>query len=131
MSAAEQSTLGAGWDQPEEFRLTEERIGPGAVLIAVFGELDIATAPELRERLTARVKSGTRRVAIDLSGVTFMDSVAMAAIIHARTQLLGSGRMAIVVDPDSYTRLVFEIAGLPQCLDVVERREQAVAHITA
>ena len=55
----------------------------------------------------------------------------MAAIIHARTQLSDSGRMAIVVDPDSYTRLVFEIAGLPQCLDLVETREQALAHLSA
>jgi hypothetical protein len=35
--------------------------------------------------------------------------------------------MAIVVAPDSYARLIFEVAGLPECLDLVETREQAVA----
>jgi hypothetical protein len=34
------------------------------------------------------------------------------------------------VAPGSYIRMVFEIAGLPQCLDVVETREQAVARVS-
>ena len=35
----------------------------------------------------------------------------------------------IVIDPGSYTWMVFEIAGLPQCLDIVETLDQALAHL--
>ena len=38
--------------------------------------------------------------------------------------------MAVVVAPQSYTRLIFEVAGMPRCVDVFETREHAVAHVT-
>lgn len=131
MSAQEQSTVVPGWDEPDELKLSEEPIGASGVLLTVAGELDIATAPALRERLTRVIGGGVSRLVIDLCPVSFMDSVAMAAIIHARTLLPDGGRMAIVLDADSYTRLVFEIAGLPRCLDLFESRDEAIAHVVA
>ncbi len=129
MSAIEESIVGSGWDQPADFHVAEEPLGADGVLLSVAGELDIATAPELRKRLTKAIESGARRLVIDLRSIGFMDSVAMAAIIHARTQLPDDGRMGIVLDGESYTRLVFEIAGLPRCLDLFETREAAIAHV--
>lgn len=104
---------------------------PSGRLLTVSGELDIATAPDLRSRLDAAVDAGTKRIVLDLEAVSFMDSVAMAAIIHTRTRLGDRGKIAIVVPSASYTRLVFEIAGLPRCLDLFETREHAVAHLAA
>jgi anti-sigma B factor antagonist len=127
MSTPEFPTLDRGWDSPAEFRLTEERLAPGGRLLAASGELDIATVPELRERLDAAVDAGIKRLVLDLSDISFMDSVAMAAILHTRTRLGESGRINVVVPESSYTRLVFEIAGLPRCLDVFESRADAVA----
>ena len=129
MSAIEEPTAVRGWDQPGDFHVADEPLEAGGVLITVSGELDIATAPELRKRLTSAIEAGARRLVIDLSTVDFMDSVAMAAIIHARTQMADNGRMAIVLEGDSYTRLVFEIAGLPRCLDLFETRDAAIAHV--
>jgi len=127
MSTPEFPTLDRGWDRPAEFRLTEERVRPDGRLLAVYGELDIATVPELRERLDAAVDAGVKRLVLDLSGVAFMDSVAIAAILHTRTRLGDSGRILVVVREGSYTRLVFEIAGLPRCLELFESRAEAVA----
>ena len=95
-------------------------------MIAVRGELDIATAPALRDRLDAAIEAGTRRLVIDLSAISFLDSVALAAILHAKQRLPEDGRMALAVDPASYVMLVFESGGLPQVLDLVETREQAI-----
>ena len=116
-----------GWDAPAEFRLRAERLDPESVLVTVAGELDIATVPQLRERLDAAVDAGATRVVLDLTDVSFMDSVAMAAIIHARTRLGDAGRLVVAIPSESYTRLVFEIAGLPRCLDLFETRAEAVA----
>jgi anti-anti-sigma factor len=129
MSASVQSTVVRGWDQPDDFEVEEEPLEPAGVLLTVAGELDIATAPELRKRLVSAIDAGARRLVIDLCPVSFMDSVAMAAILHARTRLADEGRMAIVLPCDSYTRLVFEIAGLPRCLDLFETRAEALAHV--
>ena len=123
--------LGAMPDDWSAFELAEEPLGADATYVTVAGELDIATAPDLRDRLMAAIKRGVRRIAIDLREVTFMDSVAMAVILHARTQLGGCGRFAVVLGAESYTQLVFEIAGLPRSLTLFETREQAVEHITS
>ena len=120
-------------DLPDEwgaFEVTEKPLAGPGILLAVTGELDIATVPELRDRLTEAIEGGARAVVLDLRDVTFMDSVAMAAILHARTQLGERGRMAVVLAPDSYTQLVFEIAGLPRCLALFESRADAVTHVT-
>jgi anti-sigma B factor antagonist len=124
------SILGAMSDDWSTFEMAEERLGASGILLAVSGELDIATAPELRDRLTAAIEAGATRVVVDLRDVTFMDSVAMAAILHARTQLGEDGRLAVVLGAESYTQLVFEIAGLPRCLSLFETRAAAVKHVT-
>ena len=125
-----ESIIGAMSDDWSAFEMAEERLGPTTTLLAVSGELDIATAPDLRDRLTAAIERGATGIVVDLRNVTFMDSVAMAAILHARTQLGTKGRLAVVLGAESYTKLVFEIAGLPRCLDLFETREQAVHHIS-
>jgi anti-sigma B factor antagonist len=106
------------------------QIGPAAHLLTASGELDIATAPELRGRLTGLIDEGARGLVLDLRPVTFMDSVALAAMLHARSRLPQDGRMAIVLEAGSYTRLIFEIAGLPDRLDLFEREDEAIAHVT-
>jgi anti-sigma B factor antagonist len=113
------------------FRIDEERLDPSGVALTVFGELDMATAPELRERLTAVIESGAGGLVIDLCPVGFLDSVALATLLQGRRRLGDERRMAIVIAHDSYARLIFEVAGLPQCLDLFETREAAVAHVTA
>jgi len=112
-------------------QLTEETFDPSGLVVTVRGELDIGTAPALRERLSAAIGAGTRRLVIDLSAISFLDSVALATIVHAKQRLPEDGRMALAVDPSSYVMLVFESGGLPQVLDLVETREQAVFLVSA
>ena len=112
--------------EPREIQLTEETFDPSGLVITVTGELDIATAPALRDRLDAAIDAGKHRLVIDLTSISFLDSVALATIVHAKQRLPEGGRMALVVDPSSYVMLVFESSGLPQVLDLVETRDQAV-----
>ena len=106
--------------------LTEETFDPSGLAITVSGVLDIATAPALRDRLEAAIEAGTRRLVIDLCAISFLDSVALATIVHAKQRLPEGGRMALAVDPSSYVMLVFESGGLPQVLDLVETCDQAI-----
>jgi anti-anti-sigma factor len=115
--------------EPVEFRLDEETLEPSGLVLTVAGELDIATVPHVRNRLGLALRAGERRIVIDLRPLFFLDSIAVAALLQVARQLGEDGRLAVVVAPDSYIRMVFEIAGLPHCLDVVETREEAVARI--
>jgi anti-sigma B factor antagonist len=116
--------------EPVEFRLDESSFAPSGVVLTVAGELDVATVPHLRARLGAALDGGARGLVIDLRPLFFLDSVAVAALLQAARTLGDDGRLAVVVAPDSYIRMVFEIAGLPQCLDVVETLDEAVVRVS-
>ena len=118
-------------EDPLPFRLESESFGPSGLVITAWGELDVATVPALRSRMTAAIAGGVDRLVLDLRPIEFLDSVSVAAILHARQLLGDEGHLAVVLEPGSYTRMVFEIAGLPQCLDVLETRAAAVAHVSA
>ena len=111
--------------------VTEEPFEPSGLVLAVRGELDIATAPALRERLESAIKAGKHRLVIDLHGVDFLDSVALATVVHARKELPEEGRLTLAVEPGSYVELIFASSGLNKMLDLVETREQAIALVSA
>jgi anti-anti-sigma factor len=127
MSASEPVIAGIPEEWPP-FDLFEAPLADG-VILTVVGDLDLETAPELRERLTAIVARGTTAIVVDLRRVTFMDSVGLAAVLHARRRLAGGGRLALVVAPESYAELVLEIAGLRPSLATFGSREAAIAHV--
>ncbi len=112
--------------EPRGIELIEETFDPAGLVVTVSGELDVATAPAFREHLEAAIEAGTHRLVIDLTAVSFLDSVALAAIVHEKRRLAADGRMALVVDPSSYVMLVFQSTGLTQVLDLVETRAQAM-----
>ena len=66
-------------------------------MLAVRGELDIFTAPRLRDALREAAEAERRTVVIDLSGSTFVDSTALGVIIAGVKALAPvGGRLALV-----------------------------------
>ena len=117
--------------EPRGIHLIEETFDPSGLVLTVEGELDIATAPALRERLDAVIDAGRHRLVIDLSAISFLDSIALATIVHAKQRLPDDGKLALAVDPSSYVMLVFEGSGLANVLDLVESRAQAIEHVSS
>jgi anti-sigma B factor antagonist len=102
---------------------------PGALVIAT-GEVDVNVVPELRARLAEALETGGGRIVVDLSEVTFIDSLSLSAIIGARRKLEPPGRLAVVAVHD-YIRLILEATGLEQILDVFATREAAEEFVVA
>ena len=75
--------------------------------------------------------AGKRRLVIDLSALSFLDSVALATIVHAKQRLPEDGKMAVVIDPSSYVMLVFESGGLSKVLELVDTRVQAIELVSS
>jgi anti-anti-sigma factor len=98
-------------------------------VIAGSGEVDIATVPPLRAALTDAAEAGQPRFVVDLTDVTFIDSVGVGAILHAKRRSGDQGRMAVVVPESSYARVIFEVVGADQVLDVFKTRDEALASI--
>jgi anti-sigma B factor antagonist len=85
-------------------------------VVTCRGELDLHTAPDLRERLVGAIEGGKQDVVVDLTEVTFLDSTILTVLMQRRRELTDrGGRLALVgVRPE--VRLIFEIAGLDRAI---------------
>jgi anti-anti-sigma factor len=92
----------------------------GRAIVSLHGEIDMNRGPALREALSA-AQQGSPDVIVDLSGVTFMDSTGLHALIGAYHRAPEGGTLA-VVGPTSAIRRVFDITGLSGMLLLQPRR---------
>ena|SRR5689334_24487774 len=113
------------------FSLAEAPLEGGGTVLTVSGELDVATAPALRERLHVLTETQPCRLVLDLQAVSFMDSTALAVFIGAKTRIGDEGRMALVIARDSYARLIVDVVGLTEVLDVVETLADGARRVAA
>ena len=79
--------------------------------VTVTGELDIATAPGLMERLLKVAEAHPERLVLDLDGLAFVD-VAGARVLDKTHKLLQAECPVILRAPRPSARTVFEITGL-------------------
>lgn len=112
------------------FDIHETLVDGDTTVIAVQGELDLATAPRLKWPLVDALDAGRRRLVVDLSAVTFMDSTALGVLIGVRRSLDAGARMAIVCTHADVLR-IFEISGLDLAFEIVPTRERALAYVRA
>ena len=110
----------------EETFAISVRHAEGATVVAVHGEIDIATAPQLREHLAAAIAGGTPVVA-DLLGVTFLDSTALGALIGGlrASREVDVPLRLVVADPRILK--VFQITGLDTVFTLVSTLDEALA----
>jgi|HubBroStandDraft_6_1064221.scaffolds.fasta_scaffold258079_2 anti-sigma B factor antagonist len=84
----------------------------GGRTLSLAGELDIASAPTLEAAIVRIHAESVRSVTIDLTGLTFMDSTGLHAIVYADQLYKRLGyRFALLPGPPAVQRL-FEITGL-------------------
>ena len=126
MSTADGSTPATA-SRAREFSATTEDLGDRRFAITVTGELDLATLPRLREQLEGAVEARAAGLAIDLMGITFIDSVAIAAIVNLHRRLPGAP-ISVAIERESFAQLIFDVAGLDSIVNLVHTRHEAVAH---
>jgi anti-anti-sigma factor len=117
---------------PAPFETTAAQLNDGVRVIAVRGELDLSTAPDLEGPLDDAVASGDASVLIDLSDCEFIDSTGIALIVRAWQHLDrtaagdGNGRVVIYGCNDQVRR-VLEITGLELSISIHGTQDEALA----
>lgn len=87
-------------------------------VIEVIGEIDIESAPRLREIVTEVTDGGADRLVFDLSRVTFVDSIGLGVFILAHKKMLLRRRTVGIVASTRRVVAIFRIAGLEQLFRV-------------
>ena len=109
------------------FRIEEERPLPSTAVLAVFGEADLHSAPELRERLRAAIDGGASTIVLDLSGTGFVDSTSLGVLLGGMKRIRErDGQIRLVVARPELRR-IFEITLLDRIFPLHETRDQALA----
>lgn len=88
-------------------------------MLALEGELDLSTSPDLRSALDA-LAADHERIAIDLRSVTFMDSTALGVIVATMKRARERGGELALVGPTGSPRKVLSITALDQILPIVD-----------
>ena len=94
-------------------------VADGRATVAVRGEVDVYTAPQLRDRLYSVIADGIADVVLDLADMTFIDSTGLGVIVGTLKRLRESGGELTLRAPSRSTRKVLEITGLTRILTIV------------
>jgi len=103
------------------------RPGRGCTVVTVRGELDMETAPGLRDGLQRLVDAGDRHVVLDLAGVGFMDSSALGALVTVYRALDGAGGRLSLAAVQPAVRNVLRITSVDRVIHIYETIEAAEA----
>ena len=117
---------------PQAFSVVVRELDEGALsVVAVTGELDLASAPDLKEMLDATLRLGGS-VVVDLSAATFLDSTALNVLLRASRGLGDEGgygrRLAIVCARPNVLR-IFEFSGLDSAFAIFPALDDALANV--
>ena len=109
---------------PVSFSIADSSDGPRKVVIWVIGDLDADTGRAVRARLAQAQRHSRSDVILDMTGVTFIDSVALTSIVHGAKSMSEVGNLR-VISPPARVAEVFNEAGMAEVFDLMpDRRER-------
>lgn len=104
----------------------------GAVTVVhVAGEIDVYTAPLLREVLDKQVAAGRTDLVVDLEQVTFMDSTGLGVLVGRLKLVRGQNGSLRIVSAQDRILKVFKITGLDKVFHIFPTVDEAAAATNA
>jgi anti-anti-sigma factor len=89
---------------------TAEETDP--VVVSLTGELDIASTPQLEERVRGLIDAGRTRLVVDLAGLIFCDSTGIGMLVRANNDCLIKGGYLRLAAPNRHVARVLAVVGL-------------------
>jgi anti-sigma B factor antagonist len=98
----------------------------GWTILSLSGEIDIATAPRVRERLYALLAEGNERLIVDLDDVGFLDSTGLGVLVGGLKKVRAhDGSMELICSQDRLLK-IFRITGLAKVFTIHESEASAL-----
>jgi anti-sigma B factor antagonist len=111
------------------FSVHDEVIDDSTQVVAVAGEVDLYSAPELKEHVLTASDGGKTHLVVDLSGATFIDSTTLGVLVGARKRLREHDGALAVVCPDDDKLGLFEMTGLDRVFSIHADRDAALTAV--
>jgi anti-sigma B factor antagonist len=100
---------------------------PPYTVLTIKGEVDVYSAPRLREKLVELVSEGHRQIVADLEGVDFLDSTGLGVLVGGLKRLRSNdGDLRLVCSQPRIVK-VFEITGLTTVFRIAATVDEATA----
>ncbi len=107
-----------------ELGLDVRKVGSHSV-VDVKGEIDVYTAPKLREKLIELVSDGSYDVVVNLEGVDFLDSTGLGVLVGALKRVKAhDGSLSLVCTQDKILK-IFKITGLTKVFPIHSSVDEA------
>jgi anti-sigma B factor antagonist len=90
--------------------------GDGRVVVALQGQVDLATAPQLAQAVAGATKQGGDAVVVDLTDVDFLDSAGVRALVESAQAAATAGVTVTVTGARGWVARVLEITGVAEFL---------------
>ena len=108
-----------------DLSITSEARGETTV-VHVSGEIDVYTAPMLRERLDAHIAAGRHDLVVDLGGVTFMASTGLGVLVGRLKLVRAASGTLRVACANERILSVFSITGLDKVFQIFPSVDDAL-----
>ncbi|MBL9120618.1 MAG: STAS domain-containing protein [Phycisphaerae bacterium] len=109
---------------PVPLTITSSNFEEG-VTLALAGEIDLARSPDLRVRLREEVDLRPKRLVIDLSRVTYMDSSGVATLVEALQRSKAGGTKLLLCGLQPKVRSIFTISRLDTVFEITQGPDEA------
>jgi anti-sigma B factor antagonist len=95
-----------------------------AAIIAVSGELDLASSPSLEAELERASGTDSELLVIDLRRLEFMDSTGLSVIVKAHQRLAEEGRGLYLVRGSQQVQRLLDLTGVAERIELADTPEE-------
>jgi anti-sigma B factor antagonist len=110
-----------------QLNVTEDDVDEHTHVLALRGELDVATVPRLADPLRAAIAAGKTAMVIDLAELTFLDSTGLMVLLNGLRRVGRQGGNLVIMCTNPTVLRLFDITGTASTFTVVDSREKALA----
>ena len=104
----------------------ESRQSDDGASVVVRGEVDMATAPQLRDTLLGLVDGGATRIALDCRGLEFLDSSGIGELVGSYTTVTNRGGKLKLLHLPAKLNELLHVTQLITVFEVYENEQEAV-----
>ena len=102
------------------------RQADGKTIVSVGGEIDVYTAPKLRDKISELVATGSYDLVVDMQAVEFLDSTGLGVLVGGLKKVRAhDGSLRLVCNQDRLLK-IFRITGLAKVFVIHETADDAL-----